>query len=102
VLLLAIMQYKAALWILNIFHTSHTGGIEALAGLISIHLHFKKLVKQSCLRTTTLLSQHALISLLSAGNSKSACSHLQLLVFLNNTQCACLNGSLLGTEVHRL
>jgi len=45
VLLLTVMQYKAAYWILGAFCTSLTGGIEALADLIPIHLHFKKLVK---------------------------------------------------------
>ena len=65
VLLLAAMQHKAALWILGAFCTSPTGGIEALAGLIPIHLHLKKLVKRSCLRAATLPSQHALMSLLS-------------------------------------
>ena len=44
--LLAAMQRKAALWILGAFRTSPTGGIEALAGLIPIHLHLKKLVKR--------------------------------------------------------
>jgi len=34
--LLTAMQCKAALWILGAFHTSPTGGIEALAGLIPI------------------------------------------------------------------
>ena len=43
--LLATMQRKAALWILGAFRTSPTGGIEALAGLIPIHLHLKKLAK---------------------------------------------------------
>jgi len=43
--LLAAMQRKAALWILGAFCTSPTGRIEALAGLIPIHLHLKKLVK---------------------------------------------------------
>ena len=64
--LLAAMQHKAALWILGTFCTSPTGGIEALAGLIPIQLHLKKLVKRSCLRTATLPSQHALMFLLSA------------------------------------
>ena len=54
--LLATMQRKAALWILGAFRTSPTGGIEALAGLIPIHLHLKKLVKRLCLRAATLPS----------------------------------------------
>jgi len=70
-LLLAAMQHKAALWILGAFRTLPTGGIEALAGLIPIHLHLKKLVKWSCFWTATLPSQHTLISLLSTRNSKA-------------------------------
>jgi len=69
--LLTAMQHKATLWILGAFCTSSTGGIEALVGLIPIQLHLKKLVKQSCLRTTTLSLQHALMSLLSAKHSNS-------------------------------
>jgi len=54
--LLAAMQCKTALCILGAFCTSPTGGIEALASLILIHLHLKKLVKQFCLKTATLSS----------------------------------------------
>ena len=54
--LLAAMQCKAALWILGAFCISPTGGIKALADLIPIYLHFKKLVKQSCLRAATFPS----------------------------------------------
>jgi len=68
--LLAAMQHKATLWVLDAFHISPTGGIEALAGLIPIQLYLKKLVKQSYLRTATLPSQHTLMSLLSAKHSK--------------------------------
>ena len=85
--LLAAMQCKAALWILGAFYTLPTSEIEALVSLISIYLHFKKLVKQSCLKTTTLFSQHILISLLSA---KNTFPYPQLLALLNNAKCACL------------
>ena len=79
-----------------------TGGLEALAGLIPIQLHLKKLVKRSCLRTATLPSQHTLMSLLSARNSKGTHPHSQLLALLNNAQCACLKGPLLDTEASLL
>ena len=79
--LLAAMQHKAALWILGEFCTSPTGGIEALADLIPIQLHLKKLVKRSCLWTATLPSQHILISLLSARNSKDTCLHSNTFFF---------------------
>ena len=95
--LLAAMQHKAALWILGAFCTSPTSGIEALAGLIPIHLHLKKLVKQSCLRAATLPFQHALMSLLSAKHSKGTPPHPQSLALLNDTQYAHLKGPLLDT-----
>ena len=100
--LLAAMQRKAALWILGAFCTSPTGRIEALAGLIPIHLHLKKLVKRSCLKAATLPSQHVLMSLLSAKHSKGAPSHPQSLALLNDTQCTCLKGPLLDTEAFLL
>ena len=84
VFLLATMQCKAALCILGAFCTSPTGGIEALVGLIPIHLHLKKLVKQFYLRAATLPFQHILMSLLSAWNSKGTCPHSQSLALLTN------------------
>jgi len=78
------MQRKAALWILGAFRTSPTGEIETLAGLIPIHLHLKKLAKQSCLRTATLSSQHTLLSFLSARNSKGAHPYPQSLALLTD------------------
>jgi len=96
------MQRKAALWILGTFHTSPTGGIEALAGLIPIHLHLKKLAKRSCLRAVTLPSQHALLSLLSARNSKGAHPHPQSLALLTDAQSAQLRSPLLDTEASLL
>ena len=37
------MQQRAALWITGAFHTSLTLGVKTIAGLVSIHLHLKKL-----------------------------------------------------------
>ena len=58
--------------------------------------------KRSCLRTTTLPSQHVLMSLLSARNSKGTRPHPQSLALLNDTQCARLKGPLLDTEASLL
>jgi len=93
------MQRKAALWILGAFCTSPTGGIKALVGLIPIHLHLKKLVKRSCLRAAMLSSQHALLSHLSACNSKGAHPHPQSLALLTDAQSAQLKSPLLDTKV---
>jgi len=96
------MQCKAALWILGAFRTSPTGGIEALAGLIPIHLHLKKLAKCSYLRAAMLPSQHALLSLLSPRNSKGAHPHPQSLALLTDAQSARLRSPLLDTEASLL
>ena len=47
------MQRKAVLWITEAFCTSPTGGTEALAGLIPIHLHLRKLADRANLRIAT-------------------------------------------------
>jgi len=96
------MQCKAALWVLGAFCTSSTGGIEALAGLIPIYLYLKKLVKWSCLKAATLPSQHVLMCLLSAHNSKNTYLHSQLPAFLTDAQSTWLRSSLLDTEVSLL
>ena len=93
------MQRKAALWILGAFRTSP---IEALAGLIPIYLHLKKLVKRFCLRAAMLPSQHALLSLLSARNSKGAHPHPQSLALLTDAQSAWLRSPLLDTKASLL
>jgi len=96
------MQCKAALWVLGAFCTSSTGGIEALADLIPIYLYLKKLVKWSCLKAATLPSQHVLMCLLSAHNSKNTYLHSQLPAFLTDAQSTWLRSSLLDTEVSLL
>jgi len=83
--ILTTIQYKAALWILDAFYTLQTGEIKALASLILIYLHLKKLAKQSCFKTAILSSYHILIFLLSTRNLKSTCSYPQSLAFLNDT-----------------
>ena len=73
-----------------------------MVGLIPIHLHLKKLVKQFCLRAATLSFQHVLISLLSARNSKGACFHPQSLALFTDAQSAWLKSPLVNTEASLL
>jgi len=63
------MQCRAVLWILGTFCTSSTLKIEAITSLISIHLYLQKL------RTTTLLSNHTIKSLLENRHANKACPH---------------------------
>ncbi|KAK1225772.1 hypothetical protein PQX77_011274 [Marasmius sp. AFHP31] len=69
------MQQKAALWICSAFHTSPTGGIEALAGLIPIDLHLRKMAKRAALRGSTLTGTHPLQALFPSGLSQGAQRH---------------------------
>ncbi|CAA7271403.1 unnamed protein product [Cyclocybe aegerita] len=58
------MQWKAALWIMGAFRTSPTGSLEALAGLIPVHLMLKKLVMHAVYRVATLSDTHPLHSMM--------------------------------------
>ncbi|CAA7271382.1 unnamed protein product [Cyclocybe aegerita] len=69
------MQHKAALWITGAFRTSPTGGLEALAGLIPVHLMLKKLATRAVYRVATLSDTHPLRSTMGEGLLKRATPH---------------------------
>jgi hypothetical protein len=53
------MQRRACLWITGVLKTSPMGAAETLAGVPPIHLHVKKLVERSHVRTRALQASHA-------------------------------------------
>jgi hypothetical protein len=57
--LLRKMQRHACLWITGAFKTSPMGAAETLVDVPPIHLHVKKLVEQSHVRTRVLQASHA-------------------------------------------
>jgi len=65
------MQRRVALWILGAFYTSLMPGIEAIAGLIPIHLHLQKLNGRFHLRMHSLLSNHIIKLLLEMRHSNN-------------------------------
>jgi len=65
------MQHRAAIWIIGAFCTSPIEGIEAIVGLISIHLHLKKLYDRFLLRRFLLFSNHIIKSFTTHDNSQS-------------------------------
>ncbi|CAA7270636.1 unnamed protein product [Cyclocybe aegerita] len=69
------MQRKAALWITGAFRTSPTGGLEALAGLIPIHLMLKKLATHAVYCVATLSDTHPLHSMMGERLLKRAEPH---------------------------
>jgi len=54
------MQRRAALWIVSIFKTSPSMGIEAITGLIPINLHLQKIGDRFQLRAHSLSPNHIL------------------------------------------
>jgi hypothetical protein len=52
------MQRHTCLWITGAFKTSPMGAAETFAGKPPIHLHVKKLVEQSHIRTRVLQASH--------------------------------------------
>jgi len=80
------MQRRVVLWILEAFCTSPTLGIEALAGLIPIHLHLQKLSGYHQLRISTLPNNHAIKSLFERRHSENMSLHHLLLENMTSKQ----------------
>lgn len=79
--LLTQMQCHVAVWITGVFRMSPTGRVQAIAGLLPIHLHLQKLKARSVFHTATLLDTHPTCSLLSEKYFKTADPHSPLLAW---------------------
>ena len=73
------MQRRAALWILGAFHTPPILDIEAIAGLIPIHLHLQKLSGRFHLRAHFLPLNYIIKSILETRSLNNIESHQLLL-----------------------
>ena len=69
------MQQRAALWIAGAFQISSSLGIEAIAGLVPIHLYLKKLYGRFLLWQSSLPSNHIIHSILSSDRLQEYKSH---------------------------
>jgi len=69
------MQRRAALWITGAFCTSSSKGIKAIAGLIPIMLHLRKLNGRHYLRYASTPPSHAINSLLDTQHAKDQIPH---------------------------
>ena len=69
---LVAIQRLAVLWITSCFRTSPTGGTEALAGLLPMHILLKRLAACSCTHTATLGHFHPIRVLLEPAQMGSA------------------------------
>jgi len=80
------MQHRAAIWILDAFHTSSSFGIKAIAGLIPINLYLHKLSGRAQLRAHSLLHNHILQSLLESRSTNCHDLHCLSLDLLTHHQ----------------
>jgi len=69
------MQYRATFWILRAFQTSLSLDIEAIAGLILLHLHLQKLDGRLQLCTHLLSPNHIINFLLEVRHSSNFLSN---------------------------
>jgi len=97
------LQRKAAIWILGVFKISSLYSIEAIAGLIPIHLHLQKLSERSQLRAHSLPTNHILRSLMGNDSNVSNISshphhHLLLLNSLTKHQCGLIKGHIINMD----
>ena len=80
------MKCQVTLWILGVFQTLSTIRIEAIAGLISIHLHLKKLSSHDQLWMATLSHNYAIKSLLKERYTSFSNHHWLLLENMTSKQ----------------
>jgi len=72
------MQHGAAIWIMGAFHTLPMDGIKAIARLIPIHLHLKKLYDRFLLKGFSLSSNHIIKLFITHDNPQSLSYHRTL------------------------
>ena len=80
------MQRRAALWITGAFCTSPSEGVKAIAGLIPINLHLKKLNGCHHLRYATIHPSHTINTLLDKHQNRNQNQHKFALANLTNKQ----------------
>ena len=76
------MQQRAALYISGAFCTSPMLGIKAILGLVSIHLHLRKLYGQFLLHKLSLPSNHIISNILSSNKMQERSCHISSIDYL--------------------
>ncbi|KAF7760000.1 hypothetical protein Agabi119p4_11695 [Agaricus bisporus var. burnettii] len=73
--MLRLTHNQGARWITGAFRTSPTGAMTAVAGLMPLHLHLKKLFERSVICINTLHPHHPVLSLLEQRKAKGSTLH---------------------------
>jgi len=92
------MQHRVAIWIMGAFHTSSTDGIEAITGLIPIHLYLKKLYNRFLLRGFSLSLNHIIKLFITHNNPQSLFYHWTLSTNLISKQSLHLKSALINMD----
>ena len=92
------MQRRAALWILGVFKISSLFGMEAIVGLMPIHLHLCKLSGRSQLRAYLLSDNHILKSLMELRPNISCLPYQLSLGFLTKCQLEIIKGLIVDID----
>ena len=92
------MQQRVAIWITGAFHTSPSEGIEAISGLISIHLHLKKLYDKFLLRGFLLLLNNLTRSIINIDQPHNQAKHWLSIDKLTPKQVLCLKSPLIDMD----
>ena len=98
------MQRRAAIWILGVFKTSPTEGIEAIMGLLPIKLHLQKLLGRSQLLAMSLPTNHIIRTLIDSSFSSPYNWHSFFLDYFTEQQRVNIKGHLVDSNnrSHRL
>ena len=91
------MQRKATTWILEVFKTLPSEGIEAITSIIPIKFHLQKIAKRSQICPFKLLANHILRNLLDKSPSLSNTSNSHNIGSLTNCQRTLTKGHLIDT-----
>ena len=95
------IQKRAAVWILGVFRTSPTKGLEAIVDLIPIKLHLQKLASRSQLHSAALPKNHIIKTLIKDVPTKPSPHSINT---LTNRQKNSVKGHLIDSynKLHRI
>ena len=92
------MQQRAALWITGVFWTSPMLWIEAIPGLVSIHLQLKKLYEWFLLCDSSLPTNHIISNVLSSNEPQGINHHISSIDHLIAKQRLWLKSPLINVD----
>jgi len=91
------IQRRAAIWILEVFKTSLTEGVEAITEIITIKFHLQKLARRSQIQPLSLLTNHIIRDLMDGPHNSFKKPNLHSVSSLMNRQKNIAKGHLIDS-----